>query len=78
MEALAQAELDAGHPETALDFYFQAAALYGGAQHVIFETNDEKHYLYAGVRRCYDQVIALAPLSPRASRHPLERHAGVG
>ena len=51
----------AGHPETALDFYFQATALYGGAQHIIFETNDEKRYLYAGVRRCYDQVIALAP-----------------
>ncbi|MDP2700723.1 MAG: enoyl-CoA hydratase/isomerase family protein, partial [Candidatus Rokubacteria bacterium] len=31
------------------------------AQHVIFELNDEKRYLYAGVRRCYDQVIALAP-----------------
>jgi dipeptidyl aminopeptidase/acylaminoacyl peptidase len=61
MEALAKAELDAGHPETALDFYFQATALYGGAQHTIFETNDEKRYLYAGVRRCYDQVIALAP-----------------
>jgi len=36
MEALAKAEADAGHPETALDFYFQATALYGGAQHIIF------------------------------------------
>jgi hypothetical protein len=61
LEALAKAEAAAGHPETALDFYFQATALYGGAQHIIFETNDEKRYLYAGVRRCYDQVIALAP-----------------
>ncbi len=33
----------------------------GGAQHVIFQNNDEKRYLYAGVRRCYDQVCALAP-----------------
>ena len=61
IEALAKAEAAAGHPETALDFYFQATVLYGGAQHIIFETNDEKRYLYAGVRRCYDQVIALAP-----------------
>jgi hypothetical protein len=61
IEALAQAEAAAGHPETALDFYLQATVLYAGAQHIIFETNDEKRYLYAGVRRCYDQVIALAP-----------------
>jgi dipeptidyl aminopeptidase/acylaminoacyl peptidase len=61
IEALAQVEAAAGHAETALDFYFQATVLYAGAQHIIFETNDEKRYLYAGVRRCYDQVIALAP-----------------
>ena len=60
-EALAQAEADAGHGETALDFYFDATGLYAGAQHIIFENNDEKRYLYAGLRRCYDQVIALAP-----------------
>ncbi len=61
MEAMAKAEADAGHRETALDFYFQATVQYAGAQHVVFENNDEKRYLYAGVRRCYDQVIALAP-----------------
>src|SRR5213592_2696165 len=58
---MATAEADAGHRETALDFYFQATLQYSGAQHVVFENNDEKRYLYAGVRRCYDQVIALAP-----------------
>ena len=78
MEALAQAEAAAGHPETALDFYFQATVLYAGAQHIIFQNNDEKRYLYAGVRRCYDQVIASGALSHRAHRHPLERHAGLG
>src|SRR5881296_1476813 len=61
LEATARAEAAAGHPETALDFYFQATVQYAGAQHVIFENNDEKRYLYAGVRRCYEQVIALAP-----------------
>src|SRR5262249_61865914 len=61
LEALAQAEATAGHPEPALDFYFQATVLYASAQHVIFQNNAEKRYLYAGVRRCYDQVIALAP-----------------
>ena len=61
IEAMAKAEADAGHRETALDFYFQATVQYAGAQHVIFENNDEKRYLYAGLRRCYDGVIALAP-----------------
>ena len=61
IEALAQAEAAAGHPETALNFYFQASLLYANGQHIIFENNDEKRYLYAGVRRCYDQVIALSP-----------------
>ena len=60
-EALAKTELEAGHPETALDLYFNATGLYAGAQHVIFQNNDEKRFLYAGVRRCYDQVIANAP-----------------
>jgi dipeptidyl aminopeptidase/acylaminoacyl peptidase len=61
VEALAKAEAAAGHPETALDFYYRAAVLYGNAQHTIFENNDEKRYLYAGLRRCYDQVIARCP-----------------
>jgi hypothetical protein len=30
LEGLAKAEAAAGHPETALDFYFQATVLYGG------------------------------------------------
>ena len=61
MEALAEAEAAAGHPETALDFYYRATVMYGGAQHVIFELNDEKRFLYAGLRRCYDRVIEFAP-----------------
>ncbi len=60
-EALAEAEGAAGHSETALGLYYQATVQYASAQHVIFELNEEKRYLYAGVRRCYDQVIARAP-----------------
>jgi dienelactone hydrolase len=60
-EALARAEAEAGHPETALDFYYKATVQYVGAQHVVFQLNDEKRHLYDGLRRCYDQVIALAP-----------------
>jgi pimeloyl-ACP methyl ester carboxylesterase len=61
LEDLARAELDAGHLETALACYYDAALAFAQAQHPIFELNDEKRYLYAGVRRCYDQVCALAP-----------------
>ncbi|MFC1984362.1 alpha/beta hydrolase family protein [Chloroflexota bacterium] len=61
IETLAQIELDTGHRETALDIYFDAACTYGRAQHPIFELNEEKKFLYAGLRRCYDQVCALAP-----------------
>jgi len=61
IETLARSELDAGHHETALYFYFEAARTYGRAQHPIFELNEEKKFLYAGLRRCYDQVCALAP-----------------
>jgi pimeloyl-ACP methyl ester carboxylesterase len=61
LEALARAEESSDHPETALDFFFRATLQYAGAQHVIFQNNDEKRYLYQGVRRCFDQVIANAP-----------------
>src|SRR5438105_1901539 len=61
LENLAQAEAAAGHPETALNFFWRAAIAYAGAQHTVFENNDEKRFLYAGVRRCFDHVIELAP-----------------
>jgi len=60
-ERLAQAELEAGHRETAMDLYFQAVLEYVDAQHVVFETNDEKRYLHGSVIRCYDKVRELAP-----------------
>ena len=41
MERLAQAEAEAGHRETAMELYFQAALDYLDAQHVVFETNDD-------------------------------------
>lgn len=61
IERLARIEYDAGHPETALGLYFRAAIGFGRAQHPIFELNEEKQFLYAGLRRCYDRVIELAP-----------------
>ena len=61
IEALAKTELDGGHGATALEFYFKAAYSYGRAQHPIFELNAEKHFLYRGLRRCYDKVIELSP-----------------
>ena len=60
-ERLAQAEMEAGHKETAMELYYAAALQYVDAQHVVFETNDEKKFLHGGVMRCYDKVRELAP-----------------
>ena len=60
-ERLAQAEADAGHRETAMELYYQAALQYADAQHVVFETNDEKRYLHGGLIRCYDKTREYAP-----------------
>ena len=61
MERLAESEALAGHPETALDFYFRASLQFMAAQHVVFATNDEKRYLHDSLMRCYDRVRELAP-----------------
>jgi len=60
-ERLAQAEADAGHRETAMELYYQAALQYADAQHVVFETGDEKRFLHGGTIRCYDKVREYAP-----------------
>jgi pimeloyl-ACP methyl ester carboxylesterase len=60
-ENLAQTEAEAGHRETAMELYYQAALQYADAQHVVFETGDEKRYLHGGVIRCYDKVREYAP-----------------
>ena len=60
-ERLAQAEAEAGHRETAMELYYQAALEFLDAQHVVFETNDEKRYLHGGLIRCYDKVREYAP-----------------
>ncbi len=60
-ERLAQAEMEAGHKETAMELYYSAALQYADAQHVVFETADEKKFLHGGVMRCYDKVRELAP-----------------
>jgi dienelactone hydrolase len=61
IERIAEAEAAAGHRETAMELYFQATTLYHDAQHVVFETNDEKRFLHGGVMRCYGKVRELAP-----------------
>jgi pimeloyl-ACP methyl ester carboxylesterase len=60
-ERFADAEAAAGHTETALDFYFLAANGWGAAQHPVLDLNEEKRFLYDGLRRCYDRVCELAP-----------------
>jgi alpha-beta hydrolase superfamily lysophospholipase len=61
LERLALAEAEAGHRETAMELYYQAALQYVDAQHTVFETNDEKRFLHGGVMRCYDKVREYAP-----------------
>lgn len=61
LERLAQAEAQAGHRETAMEIYYQAALQYLDAQHVVFETGDEKRHLHGGLMRCYDKVREYAP-----------------
>lgn len=60
-EKLAQAEAAAGHRETAMELYYQAALAYAEAQHVVFETGDEKRFLHGGLMRCYEHVREYAP-----------------
>ena len=49
MERRAQAEAEAGHRETAMELYHQATLEYADAQHVVFETDDEKRSSKIGV-----------------------------
>ena len=60
-ERLGQTEAEAGHRETAMELYYQAALQYADAQHTLFETGDEKRFLHGGVIRCYDKVRSHAP-----------------
>jgi dipeptidyl aminopeptidase/acylaminoacyl peptidase len=60
VEKLAGIEESAGHARSALELWAEAAELYMRAQHPVFEVNDEKRFLYAGLQRCYDKVIELA------------------
>jgi dienelactone hydrolase len=60
-ERMAQTEAEAGHRETAMELYLQAALQFQDAQHVVFETNDEKRFLHGGLMRCYDKVREYAP-----------------
>src|SRR5262249_21230834 len=66
IESLAKIESAAGHRETALGLWFNAAIGYMRAQHPILELNDEKRFLYAGLERCYAEVARHAP-------YPIER-----
>lgn len=66
LESLAREAEDAGHPETALELWFEAAGTYANAQHVIFANNEGKRALHGRSIRCYDRVRELAP-------YPIER-----
>ena len=61
LERLADEEAAAGHHETALGLYVDAAIRYSDAQHTIFVNNDEKRMLHGASLRCYDEVRARSP-----------------
>ncbi|MFQ5879851.1 MAG: alpha/beta hydrolase family protein [Dehalococcoidia bacterium] len=66
-ERIAREEEEAGHTETAMDFYFMAAATFAAAQHPVMEDDsDEKAFLHGRSLACYDKVMQYAP-------HPIER-----
>lgn len=60
-ERLASEEEAAGHQETAMDLWFEAASLYANAQHTIFRNDAEKRSLHSSVLRSFDRVRPLAP-----------------
>lgn len=66
VEQVAGEEAAAGHDETALDWYFDAATLYAEAQHTVLAPTDEKRFLHGASIRCFDQVRARSP-------YPIER-----
>jgi dipeptidyl aminopeptidase/acylaminoacyl peptidase len=72
MERLADEAHGEGHGVTALGRYFEAAFSYGNAQHVVFETNDEKRFLHDASLRCYEHVRGLAPYRIERIEIPFE------
>ena len=68
LETLAQEELAAGHPQTALELFYEASGTYANAQHPILETTEEKRLLHGACVRCFDEAAKLAP-------YPVERVA---
>lgn len=67
LERLAQAEAEAGHRETAMEIYYQAALQYLDAQHVVFETNDESFGSHWGMRIAATEHRVRAVAAPWAS-----------
>jgi naringenin degradation protein FdeB len=78
LERVAAAEAEAGHDQTALEFYFDAATAYSRAQHTIFTVNDEKRHLYDGLLRCYDEVRRLSPTTIEKIEIPFGDDAVTG
>jgi hypothetical protein len=75
---VASEEYAAGHRQTALDLYFDAAAWFGHAQHPIFENNEEKQFLHAASIEAYDKVRELAPYPIEHVAIPWERQHVYG
>lgn len=61
MQTLAREEEGAGHSHSAMARYFDAANLFGQAQHPIFANTPEKEHLHRSSIECYDKVRELAP-----------------
>jgi pimeloyl-ACP methyl ester carboxylesterase len=61
VERIAAEEAAAGHDETALDWYFDAATLYAEAQHTVLAPTEEKRHLHGASIRCFDEVRKRSP-----------------
>ena len=74
----AASELAAGNDAAALAGYWAATRDLIKAQHHVLEINEEKQFLYAAMRRCYEQVRELCPYAIERIEVPFEGEVVAG
>src|SRR6185312_3295907 len=78
LEAEADRLAAEGDRDGALNTYAKATRDFQKAQHSIFEINEEKQFLYAGVARAYDKLRTVSPYRIERIEVPFEGSAVAG